>query len=84
MVNDAIDSPTEFTVQVCAGDGRLISEYSLTWEEHQVRTLAAAERCALTELSNYRGEPVVVVVSEQTLTKLRQVHVNLVPNEPCE
>ncbi len=65
-----------FNIQVCSQDGRLLSEYTLTQRENDVSTLGAAERCACENLADYQGmqgEQVVVVVSEETLTKLRQV-----------
>jgi hypothetical protein len=69
---------TTFNIQVCSKDGRLLSEYTLTQQEHDVRTIDAAERCACENLSNYHdsdnnNDRLVVVVSEETLTKLRQV-----------
>jgi hypothetical protein len=73
---------TEFNVQVCSNDGRLLSEYSLTGKDHDVRTLAAAENSARTNLSDHHGEPLVVVVTEQTLTRIHQVHIRVVANSP--
>lgn len=64
---------TTFDVQVCSSDGRLLSEYSLTRHDHDVSTLVAAESCACGNLPGNREESVVVIVSELTLTKLRQV-----------
>lgn len=71
--------PMMFTVQVCSNDGRLLSEYGLTKKDHHVATLAAAERRAILNLSEFHGEHLVIVVSEETLTKLRQIHVNVMP-----
>lgn len=68
-----------FNIQVCSKDGRLLSEYTLTQHDHDVSTIGAAERCACENLANYqsdRDEQFVVVVSEETLTKLRQVQTN--------
>ncbi len=65
-----------FNIQVCSKDGRLLSEYTLTQHDHDVSTIGAAERCACENLANYQSnhdEQLVVVVSEETLTKLRQV-----------
>jgi hypothetical protein len=69
---------TTFNIQVCSKDGRLLSEYTLTQQEHDVSTIDAAERCACENLSDYHNsdnnnDRLVVVVSEETLTKLRQV-----------
>ena len=65
---------TTFDVQVCSKDGRLLSEYTLTRRDDNVSTLSAAETCACRNVSDYHEESLVVVVSERTLTKLRQVH----------
>jgi len=62
-----------FNIQVCASDGRLLSEYTLTRNEHDLKTLKAAEYCACKNLPDYHGEPLVVVVSEETLSELCQV-----------
>ncbi len=72
------EEQTTFNIQVCSKDGRLLSEYTLTQQEHDVKTIDAAERCACENLSSYNNsrnhsERLVVVVSEETLTKLRQV-----------
>ena len=69
---------TTFNIQVCSKDGRLLSEYTLTQQDDDVRTIDAAERCACENLSDYHNsdnnnDRLVVVVSEETLTKLRQV-----------
>ncbi len=80
-IDSAINSSVQsmFTVQVLSNEGQLLSEYSLTREEHHVATLAAAEQCAVARLSDYHGEHLVIVVSEETLTKLRQVQLKLIP-----
>lgn len=62
-----------FNIQVCSNDGRLLSEYTLTRNDHDVRTLKAAESCACENLADYQGEPLIVVVSEETLSELSQV-----------
>ena len=77
--SSSIELPAEFTVQVCSNDGRLLSEYLLTKKEHNVTTLAAAEQQALTNLSDSCDEQLVIVVSEETLTKLRQVQFKVIP-----
>ena len=71
--HDGVDIEAMFNIQVCSNDGRMLSEYTLTRGEHDIHTLNAAESCACENLSDYQGEPLVVVVSEETLTKLRQV-----------
>lgn len=64
---------TTFDIQVCSKDGRLISEYMLTRRDDGVSTLSAAESCACKNLSDYHDDSLIVVVSEETLTKLHQV-----------
>ncbi|WP_339910899.1 hypothetical protein [Symmachiella dynata] len=70
-------SPKTFTVQLCSKDGRLLNEYSLTCTEHSVTNLAAAEQNVLETLCDYQGEPLVIVVSEDTGDGLQQVHLKL-------
>lgn len=67
------ESLITFNIQVCANDGRLLSEYTLTRNDHDVKTLKAAEYCACKNLSEYHGEPLIVVVSEESLSELSQV-----------
>ena len=76
------DILTPFDIQVCSQDGRLLSEFTLTLYDDDVGTLGAAERCARQNLSDYKGEPLVIVVSEETATNLRQVHLKVVADEP--
>ena len=63
----------KFNVQVCTSDGRLLREYTLNRRDDGVCTLSDAESCACKNLSDDHGEPLVVVVSEETLLKMRQV-----------
>ena len=77
--SSSIELPAGFTVQVCSNDGRLLSEYLLTKKEHNVTILTAAEQQALINLSDNYDEQLVIVVSEETLTKLRQVQLKVVP-----
>ena len=84
LISEDLEIPTEFTVQICSNDGRLLSEYELTRKDHNVSTLAAAENRAVLNLSEFCGEHLVIVVSEETVTKLRQIHVNFIPaNDDC-
>ena len=64
---------TKFDVQVCSQDGRLLREYTLNRRDDGVCTLGDAESCACKNLSDAHGDPLVVVVSEETLLKMRQV-----------
>jgi hypothetical protein len=75
-------NPTTFDIHVCSQDGRLLSEYTLTQHDDNVTTLSAAvHRAEQTLLDNY-GEALVIVVSEQTLTKLRQTQLLVTPIRP--
>ena len=78
-VNDS--PPSEFTVQLYAQDGQLLSEYTLNRRGNNVHTLGAAERCARERVANQYGEPLIVIVSEETLTKLRQVQIRVAAND---
>lgn len=74
-----IDLPPEFTVQVCSDDGRLLREYALSNSDDNICTVAAAERRAVRDLSDFSDEKIVIIVSQQTLTKLRQIQLIIVP-----
>ena len=67
------DVQTTFDIQVCSKDGRLLREYTLNRRDDGVCTLSDAESCACKNLADDHGDPLVVVVSEETLTKFRQV-----------
>jgi len=71
--------PADFIVQICSKDGRLLSEYGLSKRDHKVCTLAAAEHRAVMNLSEFYGEQLVIVISEETLTNLRQVQLKVAP-----
>ena len=77
------DVLTSFNIKVCSKDGRLLSEYTLTPHEHNVVTLSAAERRAQENLLDNYGESLIVIVSEETLTKLRQSQVLVTPMSPA-
>ena len=76
------DLLSTFSIQVCSKNGQLLSEYRLTRRDHNVGTLSAAERFARENLAEYRGEPLIIVVSEETLTKLRQVQLKVIAKGP--
>lgn len=71
--------PANFTVRVCSRDGRLLAEYELSAKDHNIHTLAAAEDRAIMSLADFYGEQLVIVVTEETLTKLRQVQLKALP-----
>ena len=74
---------TSFNIQLCSKDGRLLREYTLTRHDDDVSTLKDAERFACKNLSDFRGESLVVVVSQETLTKLRQTQRLVTPISPA-
>lgn len=84
IVNGDTDGETEttFVVQVCSRDGRMISEYTLTRRQHGVATLKAAERRAKAQLLNNFGEALIMIVSEERLTKLCQSQRLVTPKMP--
>ncbi len=73
---------TIFDIQVCSADGQLLRQYTLTRQDNNVATLGAAEQRARMNLSEYHGDPLVIIVSMETLTKLRQVQIKVAPDEP--
>ncbi len=66
-----------FNIQVYNDEGRLLSEYTIDSERDQVSTLRAAEDSARKKLRQTFLEPLILIISEQTLTKLRQVQVTI-------
>ena len=78
-----VEKPTSFNVQICSKDGRILSEYTLTRHQHNVSTLAAAESRAEENLLDYYGEALLVIVSEETLTKMRQTQRLVTPLNPA-
>jgi len=74
--------PISFDIQVCSNDGRILSEYMLTRKDDKVTTLESAKHHVRVRLSDYQGEPLVIFVREETLTKFRQVQIKVVPETP--
>ena len=78
-----VETPTTFNIRICSKDGRMLSEYTLTRHQHDVATLGAAERRAVENLLDNYGEALVIIVSEETLTKLRQTQQLVTPTSPA-
>ncbi len=78
-----IDTQTLFNIQVCSKAGRLLSEYTLTKATDDVATLGAAVQHARENLSDYHGDSLVLLVSQETLTKLRQVQLEVSSKHAC-
>ena len=77
---DTSFADTSFNTQVCTNDGRLLREFTLTGNDDRVTSLKAAEHHVRLGLANYKGEPLVVFLSEETLTEFHQVQIKVVPN----
>lgn len=76
--HDISDDAMSFTVQVCSDEGRLLNEYRLSRTGDNVATLDAAEDRVRNDFSDYKGEPLVIFVSQETLTKFRQLQLKVV------
>lgn len=76
--HEAADEVMSFHVQVCSGDGRCLSEYELTRTGDNIASLDAAESHVHDDFSDYKGEPLIVFVSEETLTKFHQLQIKVV------
>ena len=81
-VDDGMEELTTFTIHVCSNDGRLLNEYTLSRQGDNVATLDAAESHVRDGLSDYKGEPLVIFVSQETLTKFRQLQIKVVARRP--
>lgn len=79
---EVVDESPSFRVQVCSDEGRLLREYGLTRVDNNVSTFDAAEDYVRSDFSNYKGAPLVVLVSQETLTKLRQLQIKVVASVP--
>lgn len=75
--------PDQFRIQLYTDDGRLLREYTLDPRKDQVTTLRAAERVARNHLSDQHRRPVIVILSQETLTKLRQVQIRVEAARPA-
>jgi hypothetical protein len=71
------DRTNTFNIQVYTDEGRLIDEYTMDPERDKVSTLGAAEDSARKRLTQRFFEPLILIVTEQTLTKLCQVQVKV-------
>ena len=80
--NADANADTSFDIQVCTDDGRLLNEFTLTGKDDKVTTLKSAEDHVRLGFSNYKGEPLVICLSEETLTKFRQVQIKVAAKEP--
>ena len=75
------DDLIPFSIQVYARDGRCLSQFMLTLFDDDGGTLGAAERQARVNLSDNHGEPLVIVVTEDPSTNLRNLQLRMIaPN----
>ncbi len=72
--------PDRFTIQLYTDDGRFLREFILDSQRDNVTTLRAAERIVRDNLSDHYRRPVIIVLSQETLTKLRQVQIRVGAN----
>ena len=77
-IHESVDDVPSFDIQVCSNDGRLLNEYTLTRKVDNVATLIAAEDHVRDGFSDYQGEPLVIIVSQETLTRFRQLQIKVV------
>ena len=83
MTADAgVDIFTSSDILVCSNDGRLLRRFLLNVYDDDVRSLGAAERVATKNTSDNQGKRFVVVVSNETSTKLRLTQTGVAANEP--
>ncbi len=75
--DESVEDHTSFTIQVCSSDGRLLDEYTLSRLGDNVATLDAAEGYVRDGFSDYQGDALVVFVSQETLTKFRQLQIKV-------
>ena len=80
--HDVADDTTSFDIQVCSDDGRVLNTFRLTRPGDNVATLDAAEEFVRSGFSDYKGEPLVVYVSQETLTKFRQLQIKVSASIP--
>ena len=66
-----------FNIQVYKDDGTLLNEYDLDPEKDGVSSLAVAKIRALKNLGDECKGRVVIVVSGETMNKLRQVQIEV-------
>ncbi len=75
-----------FNIQVYKDDGTLINEYELDPEKDGVSSMQVAKIRALKNLSDSGEGRVVIVVSGETMHKLRQVQIDVefsAPGKPA-
>lgn len=71
-MNDELEADSDGTntinIHVYTDDGRLLSEYTLNSKRDKVSTLGTAEDSARQKLTKCFFEPLILIVSEQTLS----------------
>lgn len=71
------DSGT-FSVQLYRDDGQLLREYTLDPVKDRISTLRAAEESARSDMVANNLGSTIIIVSQETLTKIRQVQIAVV------
>jgi len=69
----AAEDSGAFNVQLYSDNGQLLSEYTLDPVKDKITTLRAAEECARSGMVANDLGSTIIIVSQETLTKIRQV-----------
>ncbi|HZD53655.1 MAG TPA: hypothetical protein VE175_11455 [Woeseiaceae bacterium] len=77
--DDDPESTCTYTVSVCAGNARLLSEFSLEAEAEQIKSIDMAESRVRETLRTSTFESVIAVVTEVTARGLTQVQISVKP-----
>lgn len=81
-LSDVVEEVSSFNVQVCSYDGRLLDEYTLDHQADNVETLAAAENHIRDGLSDYKGDPLLIFVSQNSSTDFHQLQIKVTNAQP--
>ena len=85
-VKDDVDADSDvlipFSIQVYSRDGSCLSRFMLTLYDDDGCSLSAAERQARVNLSDNHGEPLVIVVTEDPSTTLRNLQLRMIAPNP--
>lgn len=76
VVLDPAPSGT-FNIQVYSNEAQLLNEYTLDAAMDNVSSLRAAEQHARVKLHKNIFEPLVLVVSEETITEFNQIQIRV-------
>lgn len=77
--HDNTEVTCTYTVSVCAGNARLLSEFSLQAEADQIKSIEMAESRVREALRKNTFESVIAVVTEVTARGVNQVQISVKP-----